>query len=190
MRGPFRSPHFANSRLAVAVYAAAWLAAAAVIAVFAVVLLDSLGGDDEVTLPPLRETKLADAARDAGCELRHADAGERLNPPVDGAAAAVPAAAGFYEHPVSTPSLIAALRRGVVVIQVAPNLDDEDAGLVRTIQETVPEGTIVAPNASGMSYTVAITAYRRLLGCRALNERTLDAVRLFRGRFVGRGPDS
>jgi hypothetical protein len=41
-----------------------------------------------------------------------------------------------------------------------------------------------------MPFAVAVTAYRRLLGCRDLNQSSVDAIQLFRGRFVGSGPDA
>ena len=80
------------------------------------------------------------------------------------------------------------MREGVIVIQfrdVAPS----DLDLLRDVQEAVPDGTIVVRNDTGMPFVVAVTAYRRLLGCRTLNQSSVDAIQLFRGRFVGSGPD-
>ena len=34
-----------------------------------------------------------------------------------------------------------------------------------------------------------VTAWRRLLGCSRFGGGTIDAIRLFRGRFIGTGPD-
>ena len=84
-------------------------------------------------------------------------------------------------------SLIAALRDGVVVVQFR-GVDESAVDLLHAIQEAVPDGTIVAPNETGRPYIVAVTAYRRLLGCREPNDSTVDAIQLFRGRFVGSGP--
>lgn len=175
-----------RSRLAMLAYAAAWLVAAAAIVG---VLLAVLDGDDPepVALPPVREPDLEQAARRAGCELRRARAGERFNPAVTGGAAAAPAPPGFYEEALAEPSLLAALRDGIVVIQHR-DLDQPDVEILRAFQEAVPEGTIVVPNETGMPFVVAVTAYRRLLGCRQINASSLDAIQLFRGRFVGRGP--
>jgi hypothetical protein len=89
---------------------------------------------------------------------------------------------------VDPASLLAAMREGVVVIQFR-GLASSDVSLLRSLQEAIPSGTIVAPNDTGMPFAVAVTAYRRLLGCRALNESSVDAIRLFRGRFVGSGPE-
>ena len=183
--GANRTPN--GSRLAALAYAAAWLAAATVIVGVLLVLLDT-GEPDEVSLPPVHETELTLAARRAGCELHHAQPGEHLNPPVVGGIGALPARPGFYEESPSASSLLAALRDGVVVIHFR-NLDGSDVDLLRTFQEALPDGTIVAPNDSGMPFVVAVTAYRRLLGCRDLSESSVDAIQLFRGRFVGSGPD-
>ena len=56
--------------------------------------------------------------------------------------------------------------------------------------EQIPAGTILAPNGTRMPYALAVTAYRRLLGCPRVTPATLDAVQLFRGRFVGGGPEA
>ena len=53
----------------------------------------------------------------------------------------------------------------------------------------MPEGTIVAPNDTGMRFELAVVAYRRLLGCPRFTAQALDAVQLFRGRYLGSGPD-
>jgi hypothetical protein len=171
------------------VYAALWLVAAAAVVglVFAV-----FGGPDDaetVSVPPVRQTQLADAAGEGRCELRRASAGERLNPPVDGPAVRA-APPGFYEEPVASAALTAALRQGIVVIHFRAGLDGEQLEALKGLQAAVPAGTIVAPNSTRMPFELAVTAYRRLLGCPHFNAEALDAVQLFRGRFVGSGPDS
>lgn len=178
-----------GSRLATLAYTATWLVATAAIVGVLLAVLDS-GEPEEVSLPPVHETELRRAAQRAGCELRRAGSGDRLNPPVVGGAGALPAAPGFYvDDAPSVSSLLAALREGVVVVQFR-GVDEAALELLRDLQEAVPEGTIVAPNETGMPFAVALTAYRRLLGCRELNRSSLDAIQLFRGRFVGSGPDA
>jgi hypothetical protein len=176
-----------GSRLATLAYVAAWLVAAAVIVGVLLAVLDS-GEPEEVSLPPVHETELDTAAARAGCELQRAHAGELLNPPVLGGAAAAPAAPGFYEESLDGESLLAAMREGVIVIHFR-DLSSSEVDLLRDFQEAVPDGTIVVRNETGMPFAVAVTAYRRLLGCRTLNQSSVDAIQLFRGRFVGSGPD-
>lgn len=170
------------------VYVLAWIAAAAA----AVGLVFAIFGkdDDMVTVPPLRETQLADAASESRCQLRTARTGERLDLPVDGPAGQRAAEPGFYDEPVGTAALTAAVRRGVVVIQFRADLGDGVREALKVVQAAVPEGTIVAPAAEGMRFAVAVTAYRRLLGCPRFDDRTLDAIRLFRGRYLGSGPEA
>jgi hypothetical protein len=168
-------------------YVVGWLAGAAVIAVVAILLLD---GDepDDVSLPPIRETQLVNAARRAGCELRRTGRGERTDPAVDGSAAHEPARAGFYDEPLDGASLVTALRRGVIVIHFRGDLGGDQVDELRRIQEAAPNGTIVTPN-STMSFELAATAYRRLLGCPSATDASMEATLLFRGRFLGSGPD-
>jgi hypothetical protein len=169
-------------------YVVAWLTGAAVVAVLVIAALDDDEPDD-VSLPPIRETQLAEAAKDAGCQLRRARPRERTDPAVDGPAAPQAARAGFYDAAPDTPTLVAALRRGVVVIHFRPELDAERVEELREVQEAAPNGTIVAPN-STMAFEVAATAYRRLLGCPRATDASMEAALLFRGRFLGSGPDA
>lgn len=178
------------SRGAAIAYALAWLVAAAagVGIVFAVFGRDDA---DTVSVPPVRETHLADAARRGHCQLRTVTSGERPNPPVDSpGGGGRPARPGFYEEPIAEAALTAALRHGIVVIQFRDGLDGERVDALKTLQAAVPEGTIVVPNQTGMRFELAVTAYRRLLGCPRFSDQALDAVQLFRGRYLGSGPDS
>jgi Protein of unknown function (DUF3105) len=168
-------------------YVAAWLAGTAVVAVLAIVLLDD-GETEDVSLPPIRETQLVDAARQAGCELKRARPREPTDPAVDGPAAPQAARAGFYDEAPDPLTLVAALRRGVVVIYFHPELDAERVDELREVQEAAPNGTIVTPN-STMAFEVAATAYRRLLGCPRATDASMEAALLFRGRFLGSGPE-
>jgi len=175
----------ARARAATAAYVAVWLAAAAIVAVGVLAVLDG-DGEEEVSLPPIQETELDASARRAGCELRRARPGERLDPVVDGLAASQAAPAGFHEEVLDTASLVAAMRRGVVVIHFRSDVDADRVDDLRRIQESAPNGTIVTPN-STMPFEVAATAFRRLLGCSKANDASIEALLLFRGRFLGSG---
>ena len=191
MRGIPRRPRRrgeASPGRAVLTYAVVWLVAvaAAVGVIFAI-----FGGDDAdtVDVPPVRETQLGDAVGRSRCVLRTAPPGAQLNPAVDGPAGGRPARAGFYDRPVPTAELTAAVRHGIVVIQFRPGLAGHVVNALKQLQEAVPEGTIVVPNDTGMRFELAVVAYRRLLGCPRFTAQALDAVQLFRGRFLGAGPE-
>ena len=177
------------SRGALARYVVGWLAAGAVAAALLVVVLKPLGGG-ETELPPVRQIDLEHAARTADCKLQRDGRRERLNPTAHGHPRVGPARPGRYDQPLRSDSLVAALRRGIIVVQYQASLPAEDVDQLRALFDDVPRGTIVAPNATGMPYAVAVTAWRRLLGCRRFATSTIDAVRLFRGRFIGSGPGS
>jgi len=146
-----------------------------------------LGREEEVSLPPVRQTELTEAATAAGCELRGNRPADPRGPAVDGPRAA-PAAPGVYSRPVSGGALVGAIRRGTIVIHYRPPLAEDRVDQLEELQKAVPVGTIVTPN-EGMRYVLAVTAWRRLLGCRRFDGGTVDAIRLFRGRFIGSGPD-
>lgn len=168
-------------------YVATWVVAG-VLVVAAVAVLGPEDRSDPAGLPPVRETELTRAVRAAGCEIRTDRGPDALNPPVDGprGAAAEP---GVYDPPPAPDEIVGALRRGLIVIHYRRGIDEQLVHTLEAVQGAVPEGTIVAPNATRMPYEVAATSWRRLLGCARFSERSLDAVRLFRGRFIGRGPD-
>lgn len=173
---------------AIARYAIVCVAIGAVVAGLVVAVLGGKDDDTQADLPPVRQTQLVLAAHASGCELHRSDGSEQLKPPVDGPYAA-PAAPGFYEEPPPTVRLTGALRTGVIVIFYREGLDEERLEQLRSLQTVIPSGTIVAPDTSGMRYEVAVAAYRRLLGCDRFTDAAIDALRLFRGRYVGTGPD-
>lgn len=173
---------------AIARYAVVCVAIGAAVTGLVVAALGGGDPDAGATLPPVRETQLVKAVQAGGCELRRARSGEQLTPPVSGPGAA-PASAGFYADAPPIRQLTGALRRGVIVIFYRDDISDERVDQLRSLQEVVPSGTIVAPDTSGMRYEVAVAAYRRLLGCERFTDAVIDAIRLFRGRYVGTGPD-
>ncbi len=165
---------------------AVWLLAGAAVAVIGLQLLRG-AADEHVGLPPLREAELIDASRTAACELRRERPGQALQP----AASGPPASAGrpgIYEQMPPPTALIGALRRGLIVIHYDPSLDEERIEQLQRLQEAVPKATILTPD-DDMRYAVAVTAWRRLLGCDRFRDATVDAIRFFQGRYIGSGPD-
>lgn len=170
----------------IALYAAAWLAATGVIVVAFAVL--SRGGAPTVGVPPLAETRLEVAAHRAGCRLLGPRVAGESRLPVRGPATTRPTRAGIYERPQPPGALLAAIRRGTIVIEFGGLLPDGSLDALKLAQGLVPGGTILAPTGTPMPYAVAVRAYRHALACPRFTPRTLDALRLFRGRFLGTGP--
>jgi hypothetical protein len=175
------------SRRALASYAAAWVLTGAVTATLLILILRGCSAQE---LPPLRRTEISDAARDGRCVLSRVSDRRPGNPPAGGRPAGTPARSGVYDAPPSTPRLVAAQRRGVVVIHYRPPIDQDRLDQLRLIQEVVPRATIVTPNETKMPYVLAAVAWHRSIGCRTLSTAALEAVRLFRARNFGRGPDA
>ena len=160
---------------------------AAAVVLLATTLVHDDARDEDVALPPIVATELTAAAAKAGCVLRRGRVrGRGL---VTGGPRSAPAEPAVYEdRRPPAPAIVAAIRRGAVVIDYRPDVPRDGIEALGALQRAVPRGTILAPNGE-MEFVVAVTAWRRLLGCRRLDGRTLDAVRLFRGRFIGSGPD-
>ncbi len=171
-------------------YVLAWVLAGALGVGAAVLALGGDGGGDGpegVTVPPVQEVELATAARRAGCDLRQGDRGAR--------GLAVAGRAGPAVRPGAYPSappdagLLGALRRGAVVIHHRPGLPAELVERLDAVRRAVPRGTVLVGNPR-MRFAVAVTAWRRLLGCRSATGPAADAIQLFRGRYLGSGPDA
>lgn len=152
----------------------------------ALVVVSLVDGEESVPLPPVTAVGLTAAASDAGCVLRTGDAVAAAVPVSGGTSQ--PASPGFYEDRPRAGALVGALSRGAIVIHYRPDLPGEFISDLRLVQRVMPAGTIVVANAD-MQFAVAATAWQRLLGCYRLTDGTLDALRLFRGRYIGRGAD-
>ena len=171
----------------VALYAAVWaLLGAAVAAAFVVARGDAPPEGGE--LPPLEQTDLVTASRVAGCRLQTVRPGDPADALAGATSNEAPAEPGVYERAPSRGRLVAALGKGTVVVRYRPGLAREVVERLEALQAVVPRGTILTPDSTGMRYEVAVVAYRRVLGCPRLTTRALDALRLFRGRYLGSGP--
>jgi hypothetical protein len=185
---PVTTPAPPRTPRSVALYAAGWLAAAA--AVVATVVMLSRRDTPAIGVPPLIETRLAVAARHAGCRLLGPRSAERARLPVTGLSRARAIPAGVYVHRLPVGAVLAAIRRGIVAIEFGGQLPDASLDELKAAQALVPNGTILAPGGPAMPYTVAERAYRHALACPRFTSRTLDALRLSCDCFLGTGPVS
>jgi hypothetical protein len=165
-------------------YVAAWSAAGALAAATALVLTHEDRAARHAmappTLPPVREVRMGDAVRSAGCRLAALDRSK-------GAVAAVPRP-GIVSLPLSAAARRAAARHGLVVIEYRRDVAHPLVDQLAVVQRAVPNGTVLAPSVRLRSDRLSVTTYGRQLRCRAIGRSTLDAVRLFRGRYLGVAP--
>jgi hypothetical protein len=171
---------------AIARYTVVWAAVAAIGAAVVIALLRE--PTPPVRLPPVRHTQLEVAVRHAGCTLRRGDGGPRVSALIDGPRG-TPARPAFYDTAVARSRLAAAVRRGLVVISYRAGLARKRVEQLRALQSVAPQGTIVTPDDARARGEILVAAYRRLLACPRFTDVALDALRLFRGRYIGIGPD-
>lgn len=162
-------------------YVAAWMIAGAVAVAGVLVLLGSRadhGSTPTVAVPPLRQVSLGMAVRRARCTL----ALRRAEAAPTGPRSARP---GVFPAPIPLAVREAALRRGFIVIEYRRDLGPELVDQLRTIQKTVPTATVLAPAAGGARDALVVASAARELRCARVTPTSLDAMRLFRGRFLG-----
>ena len=177
-------------------YAAAWLLAGCLAAGAVVTAVRGPSEPSGPTAEPRPAAVETPAARPAGgCVVRR-DSGRGtrsalrvIQPPTLGPPA-TPARLGVHTRPPRPAALVGALRRGYIVVQYRPSLDRE---VVRTLHREFGRGgppTVVTPDATGMRFAIAVTAWSRLLGCPSADERSRAAAQEFRRRYAGVGPDA
>jgi hypothetical protein len=168
-------------------YVAAWVLVGAAVAVALIWILPGDGELDRAAdLPPVRQIELVSAVRAAGCTLHRGPIGGE--PEVAGPRT-IAARPGVYDDDLPSDRLVTAMRRGIVVLRYHGDLDGDDVSTLESLQAAVPNGTLLTVD-SALPFAVGATAWRRVLACPSLTDRTVDAIRLFQGRFLGSGPDS
>ena len=177
-------------------YAAVWLMAGCLAAGVVVVAVGgapdpsrpaSDAGRADVQEPAETPTGGCVARRDSGQETRSAL--RAIQPPTLGPPAE-PARSGVHTRPPGLAALVGALRRGYIVVQYRPSLDRR---VVRRLNREFGSGTpptVVTPDASGMRFAIAVTAWSRVLGCASADGEALEAAQDFRRRYAGLGPDA
>jgi hypothetical protein len=165
----------------------------------------------EGTPPPSLElTDLAAAAKAAGCDLRedlpdegndHVPDNEpvdyKTNPPTSGNHNQVPIADGAYVTPLNmdtarVPNVrnyVHSLEHGRVEIQYSQELPEPEQLAIKGVFDEEPAGMLLFPN-NEMPYAVAATAWTALLGCPDYSPAALDALRDFRDKYRGNGPEA
>lgn len=156
-------------------------------------------------------TGLEPAAQAANCELRSTTARTRdhtanidesidydTNPPTTGRHFQVSAEDGIYEEAAPDSTLVHSHEHGRVVIWFRPSLPPDTRAGLRALVEEDDYQILLMPR-SQMPFEVAATAWNsspgpagtgRLLGCESFSPAAYDALRAFRDKHRGRGPES
>jgi hypothetical protein len=153
-------------------------------------------------IPPPNAKLVADlpaAADAAGCEVKeNKDEGNdhvdtpvqyKANPPTSGNHFPVPADDGSYTKAPPIERLVHSLEHGRIYIQYKPGTAPAVRAQLQALFDEDPYHMILAPNTTDMPYAVAATAWNHVLGCPAMNDGVLDAIRAFREQYRDQGPE-
>lgn len=163
-----------------------------------------------VALPARAVTDFDEAVAAAGCTYKKYPAegrehfssdtqvnnGYKTNPPTSGKHRPTPAQDGIYAAG-NTPdkeNFVHTLEHGRIEFQYAPTASPTVRNQLFTLANEKVKGvegyhTVLFENNTKMPYEVAATAWTQLLGCKTVNDKTWDAMRAFRDRFVDKGPE-
>ena len=160
-------------------YLLGWLVAGTVTAFLAIALVHD---DRSRTGPPegppaVRALALGDAMRHGDCRLRAS------RPPAGAPRGRV--RGGVFEAPLGSRTQVRARAGGMIVIEYREDLAEARVDDLEAVQRAAPTATIVAPARGDGGPALRASAYRRVLTCGRADGTAIDAVQLFRGRFVG-----
>jgi hypothetical protein len=145
--------------------------------------------------PPMKDTELRKAAREADCYLvlgMKPEKGKRVapgtptrpyqtDPPTAGPYVEPPhqQADGAYLNFPDRINQVGALNNGRMTIQYAPDLVEDFQLELKGLYDTMYGATLFFPN-DEMQYAVAATTWGNILGCTSYEgQKTLDAIRAF-----------
>jgi len=211
-----RAAESANQRKRLVAIGGAVAAAIAVIVVGVVLAAGGGGGDDAsqasstadgAPIPAQKEQDFDAAIKAAGCTFtEHPDEGSthtqdrftgyKTNPPTSGTHNPEPAPDGIYE-PGESPepnNWVHTLEHGRVIIQYKPGTPQRQIDQLETLAGENVKGSpayhmVLMENNTEMKPQVAAVTWTRSLACDELNDKTFDAIRVFRDRYVDQAPE-
>ena len=192
--------------------------AIAAIAAVVIAIAAAAGGDDEQEasapasgaaaagkLPEQQTSDFEEAAKAAGCTLsnpQYEGAGHeekdfkpsdyKTNPPTSGTHFPDWYDDGVYE-PGTTPQLgmlVHTLEHGRINVQYAPGTTKADRDKLEAfIADNGGYHMLLYQNPTDMPFKVAVTAWDQMLGCNEISDKTWDAFRTFRDRYIDKAPE-
>jgi hypothetical protein len=195
------------------------LALVAIGAVVAAIVASGGGGDSKAdsgssygsaSIPARKTTNFNEAVRASGCEFKtYSSEGRthlpsdtavnnsyKTNPPTSGNHRPTPAQDGPYAagNSPAKENFVHTLEHGRIELQYSPKASktvrDQMAALFNEKNKGVASyHELLFENNTNMPYEVAATAWTHILGCKTVDDKTWDALRAFRDRFVDKGPE-
>jgi Protein of unknown function (DUF3105) len=197
--------------------AAGVLVAAALIAIVVVVLAsggDDGGGDSggenraaepdsadfqKASIPKAQATNLDQAAKAAKCTVKtfpaegrnHVDGhvDYKTNPPTSGNHFEIPSEDGAYTEAPPMEHLVHSMEHGRVILWFQPTASPQLKGQMKALFDEDNFHMLLAPNTRDMPSQVAASSWTRSVTCPKVNDKTWDALRLFRDRYRDQGPE-
>jgi hypothetical protein len=158
----------------------------------------------DVTLPAQEIGDVTEAAEAAGCTLTNpASEGQahedrdftaedyKTNPPTSGVHHPEWAQDGVYTSDNVPPlgMLVHTLEHGRINIQYKPGTDAETIAQLEALVAEEPYHMVMYQNPTGMEAQVAATAWTQSLTCDRVTDKTWDAMRTFRDRYLDKAPE-
>jgi hypothetical protein len=199
--------------------AGAVLGLVAIAAVVAAIVSSGGGGDSKAdsgssygsaSIPARQTTNFDEAVKASGCQFRTfvsegrthlpsdtaVNNSYKTNPPTSGNHRPTPAQDGVYA-PGNTPAkenFVHTLEHGRIELQYSPKASKTVRDQLNALFNEPVKGAngyhmLLFENNTNMPYEVAATAWTHLIGCKTVNDKTWDALRAFRDRFVDKGPE-
>jgi hypothetical protein len=188
-------------------------------AVVAAIVASGGGGDSKAdsgssygtaSIPARKTTNFNQAVTASGCEFKTypsegrthlpsdtaVNNGYKTNPPTSGNHRPTPAQDGVYEagNTPAKENFVHTLEHGRIELQYSPKASKEVRDQLNALFNEKLKGVAgyhetLFENNTNMPYEVAATAWTHLIGCKTVNDKTWDALRAFRDRFVDKGPE-
>jgi hypothetical protein len=199
--------------------AGAVLGLVAIAAVVAAIVSSGGGGNSKAdsgssygsaTIPARQTTNFNEAVKASGCQFRTfvsegrthlpsdtaVNNSYKTNPPTSGNHRPTPAQDGVYA-PGNSPAkenFVHTLEHGRIELQYSPKAPKTVRDQLNALFNEPVKGAngyhmLLFENNTNMPYEVAATAWTHLIGCKTVNDKTWDALRAFRDRFVDKGPE-
>lgn len=154
--------------------------------------------------PPIEQGDLDAAAEEANCQLdldledegnthltKREDAPDYgTNPPTSGDHWPEQLADGAYAETPEDIYWVHSLEHGRMTLQYSPDLPEKEQLELKGLFDEDFDGIMLFPNPE-MPYEVAATSWTQMIGCDSYEGRaTIDALRNFRDRYRGQGPEN